>query len=243
LFLPPLSKIMKNRIKVNGIFIFLTLLICSFFIFKLVRHSVGPWDDLIEILGIGLILLGQLLRVSSRGYKAERSRSGHSLITDGPYSLVRNPMYLGIVLIGSGVVLFVFHPWVFAIFALVFVLRYVHVIISEEKILLNAFGEEYKDYMRRVPRLLPNSAFLFKTDIADCLPVKLSWFRRESLSILIVLCAALVVESWEDIKAGNMDSMLTDAAVLLMIFILYFIVIVLLAKRYESIAKENKNPE
>jgi len=241
LFLSPLSKIMKKRIKVNGIFIFFTILICSFFIFKLIRHTPGPWDDLVEIFGMGLILLGQLLRVSSRGYKAELSRSGHSLLTSGPYSLVRNPMYLGIILIGSGVVLFVFHPWVFAIFALIFILRYVHVIISEEKVLLNGFGEEYKDYMRRVPRLLPDPGFLLRTDIADCLPVKLSWFKRELPSILIVLCAALIVESWEDIRAGNQWTIVADLAVLLAIFLLYFIVIVFLAERYERITKENKN--
>jgi len=117
----------------------------------------------------------------------------------------------------------------------------VHVIISEEKILLNAFGEEYKDYMRRVPRLLPNPVFLFKTDIADCLPVKFSWFRRESLSILIVLCAVLVVESWEDVKAGNMGVFIADSVVLLAIFLLYFIVIAFLAHRYERIAKESKS--
>jgi protein-S-isoprenylcysteine O-methyltransferase Ste14 len=234
---------MKNRIKVNGFFIFFTLLVCSFFIFKLIRHAPGPGDDFMEILGIGFILFGQLLRVSSRGYKAERSRSGHSLITSGPYSLVRNPMYLGIILIGLGVVLFVFHPWAFAIFALVFILRYVHVIISEEKILLNAFGEEYKDYMARVPRLLPNPALLLKTDITECLPVKISWFKRELPSILVVLCSALVVESWEDIRAGNKGVLMADLVVLLAIFIFYFTVIAFLAHRYERITKESKNPE
>lgn len=232
---------MKNRIKVNGIFIFFTLLICSFFIFKLIRHTPGPWDDLMEILGMGLILFGQLLRVSSRGYKAELSRSGHSLITCGPYSLVRNPMYLGIILIGSGVVLFAFHLWVFVIFAFVFILRYVHVIISEEKVLLNAFGEEYKDYMRRVPRLLPNPVFLLKTDIADCLPVKLSWFRRELPSILIVLSVALIVESWEEVRTGGWRITLADWFTYLMIFLVYFILIVFLAHRYERIAKKSKN--
>jgi protein-S-isoprenylcysteine O-methyltransferase Ste14 len=241
LFLPPLSKIMKNRIKVNGFFIFFTLLVCSFFIFKLIRHTPGPGDDFMEILGIGFILFGQLLRVSSRGYKAERSRSGHSLITDGPYSLVRNPMYLGIILIGAGVVLFVFHLWVIAIFALVFVLRYVHVIIGEEKVLLNAFGEEYKDYMRRVPRLLPKPSLLFKNDIADFLPVKLSWFKRELPSILIVLSLVLIVESWEEIRAGGWGITVADWLTYLLILLVYFILIAFLAGRYERIAKENKN--
>lgn len=237
MFLPPLSKIMKKRIKINGVFILLTIFICSFFIFRLIRNTTGTRDDLLEIIGMVLILLGQLLRVSSRGYKAEYSRAGHSLLTSGPYALIRNPMYLGIILIGSGVVLFVFHLWVFMIFALVFILRYVHVIIGEEKILLSAFGEEYKDYMRRVPRLLPNPVFLLKADIADYLPVRLSWFRRELLSIIIVLSAALAVEFWEDIAARNTGNLLADLTVLLAIFSLYFVMIVFLAERYERRAK------
>ncbi|MBM3243381.1 MAG: hypothetical protein FJZ12_00890 [Candidatus Omnitrophica bacterium] len=61
-----------------------------------------------EIFGFSFVLLGQLIRISARGLKAENSQNGNRLIKKGPYSLVRNPMYLGIVLISLGVVLILF---------------------------------------------------------------------------------------------------------------------------------------
>jgi hydrogenase maturation factor HypF (carbamoyltransferase family) len=77
-------------------------------------------DDTMEIFGIALILLGQIFRVSGRGYKAEQSQQGQVLIEGGPYILVRNPMYLGILLIGLGIVLMLFNWWVICFFIIFF---------------------------------------------------------------------------------------------------------------------------
>ena len=98
---------MKRRLKFNGIIIFATLVLLIIFPkFFMRKAGVGTLDGILVITGIALILLGQLFRLSARGYKAQHSREGQALIQGGPYSLVRNPMYLGILLIGLTVIKF-----------------------------------------------------------------------------------------------------------------------------------------
>jgi len=80
---------------------------------------------------------------------------GHKLITAGPYSYVRNPIYTGMLgmLIATGLAM---EHWIatiaaFVVFAVGMVVR----VRSEEKLLHAAFGEEFEEYARRVPAVLP----------------------------------------------------------------------------------------
>jgi protein-S-isoprenylcysteine O-methyltransferase Ste14 len=232
---------MKKRIKINGIVIFVSIIIIVFFAYKLLRQEETLMDDFLEIVGISSILMGQLLRVSSRGYKSENSNSGHSLITDGPYSAVRNPMYLGIILIGLGVVLFVFKPWVFIIFILVFFSLYAHLIAKEEKILLKVFGQRYLEYKKKVPQLFPRPWFLLKTDVQKYLPLRLGWLKREATSIILVLFSVLLVEAWEIVKIQGWHVLIVELFKFAIIIMVFFILVIFLAQRYENLAKENKN--
>jgi len=80
---------------------------------------------------------------------------GHSLKTDGPYALVRHPMYLGIVLFHVGASLALESPLLLGATAL-FVAPFTAFRISaEEKVLKDAFGERYLRYAERVPALIP----------------------------------------------------------------------------------------
>lgn len=81
-------------------------------------------------------------------------RPGHRLMTTGPYARIRHPMYSGIVgwMISLGLVAANWIPFAFAaLSALNFVLR----IRGEEKMMLQEFGDEYRQYMKRTGRLLP----------------------------------------------------------------------------------------
>jgi len=83
---------------------------------------------------------------------------GHSLKTDGPYSVVRHPMYLGIVLFQLGASLALQSPLLLAATAL-YVAPFTAIRIgSEEKVLREAFGERYLRYAERVPALIPFGA-------------------------------------------------------------------------------------
>ena len=81
-------------------------------------------------------------------------RPGHRLIADGPYARIRHPMYSAILgwMMSLGLVTANWIPFVFAaLSALNFMLR----IQGEEKMLLQQFGDEYREYMRRTGRFLP----------------------------------------------------------------------------------------
>lgn len=69
-------------------------------------------DEFLDAIGISLVLFGFLFRIAARGYKADGSPEGKKLITNGLYGLMRNPMYVGTLLIGLGINLVLFEWWV-----------------------------------------------------------------------------------------------------------------------------------
>ena len=86
---------------------------------------------------------------------AARVVEGHKLVTEGPYNIVRNPIYTGMfgMLLATG--LAVSH-WVGLVIALVvFAIGTFIRVRSEERLLREAFGAEFDDYARRVPAVIP----------------------------------------------------------------------------------------
>lgn len=82
----------------------------------------------------------------------DSANRGH-LITSGPFSRSRNPLFLGIMLGQVG--FFLALPSVFSLVCLVVgVLVILRQALAEEKALSEVFGQEYRDYLRRVPRWL-----------------------------------------------------------------------------------------
>jgi len=80
---------------------------------------------------------------------------GHELITQGPYGVVRNPIYLGMfgLMVATGLAYSTW--WALGGAILVFLLGNRIRIRSEEKLLREAFGERFDDYARRVPAFFP----------------------------------------------------------------------------------------
>jgi protein-S-isoprenylcysteine O-methyltransferase Ste14 len=77
------------------------------------------------------------------------------LVVEGPYRIVRNPMYWNVasVMLGEAAVL---HSPALANLVLVFLVGVVlFVLLIEEPALKQKFGAEYEEYCRRVPRWLP----------------------------------------------------------------------------------------
>ncbi len=193
------------------------------------------WAEYIQFLGFALILLGQIIRVSARGYKAEHSQDSQALIQGGPYQVVRNPMYLGIFLIGLGVVLAVFKWWVAGIFSLVFMIRYLTLIFQEEKKLRSFFPQSYPQYCQSVPRILPKITSLMKLDLGAYLPMKIIWFQKEIGSMITLFALLLLAKLWMGLRAGKIQLFLEQLLGLGLIFILSLIFIWILSKRTAKI--------
>jgi protein-S-isoprenylcysteine O-methyltransferase Ste14 len=80
---------------------------------------------------------------------------GHTLIQDGPYRFVRNPIYTGMLgmLLATG---FAAGRWVPLLLGTVLFAGGTYIRIhSEERLLRRAFGGEFEEYERRVPALIP----------------------------------------------------------------------------------------
>jgi protein-S-isoprenylcysteine O-methyltransferase Ste14 len=102
---------------------------------------------------------GELLRlwgVSHIGV-VSRTRSDRlgPLIDTGPFARVRNPLYVGNVLLWVGFALSAGLAWLAPIFAVLLGLEYHAIVRWEERLLESRMGDAYRRYMARVPRWVP----------------------------------------------------------------------------------------
>ena len=230
---------MKKRVKINGIIIVLSVLIIAAFPKVFLRS--GREDNFInesfEILGITGILIGQMIRVSARGFKSVHSQDGHALVQAGPYALVRNPMYLGIFFITMGTVMMLFNWWIVSILVVVFGSQYALLMLKEERTLEKQFPEQYQEYCARVPRIVPSLRKMVSTDIAEYLPLKLSWLKKEFPSIGGLLFFVLFIESWKDITTEGIKVYLRESRAIPVVLVLFFLFVFWLSKRTGQLQK------
>jgi protein-S-isoprenylcysteine O-methyltransferase Ste14 len=99
---------------------------------------------------LALVLPGLWLRAYASGYV----KKNQELTTTGPYAHVRNPLYLGSILIAAGFAVALLSWPVAVALAIMFIAIYVPVIASEERFLRATFPG-FDDYCRCVPRLIP----------------------------------------------------------------------------------------
>ena len=102
-------------------------------------------------MGLPLVVFGELIRVWSAGYLSKLS----SLVTAGPFALCRNPLYVGSFLISVGYFFMCNRLDVWIAGVVLFWLFHGGAVAYEEKLLRDAFGEEFARYCRVVPRFLP----------------------------------------------------------------------------------------
>ncbi len=80
---------------------------------------------------------------------------GHQLVTEGPYNLVRNPIYTGMLgmVVATGLAA---SRWPLFLAAIIFFLLGTSIRVRrEENLLRQSFGAEFEVYCRRVPALFP----------------------------------------------------------------------------------------
>jgi protein-S-isoprenylcysteine O-methyltransferase Ste14 len=77
------------------------------------------------------------------------------LVVEGLHRYVRNPMYIGVLLIVFGQAVFFWSPALACYGVTVWLAFYLFVLFYEEPTLKKQFGGEYDEYRRRVPRWLP----------------------------------------------------------------------------------------
>jgi protein-S-isoprenylcysteine O-methyltransferase Ste14 len=120
-----------------------------------------PWVEGVvpQVIGGVLIAVGTFLFVSARIAMGSsftilpRPKEGGELVTSGPFLIVRNPIYLGVLLLLAGATLF--HSWTGLALTAALAVLWAGKARVEERYLADRFPE-YEDYRRRVRyRLVP----------------------------------------------------------------------------------------
>lgn len=105
------------------------------------------------------ILAGEVFRmmgVAAAGtVTRRRSRDVQRLVTYGIFSWMRNPLYVGNLLIWAGFVIGSGVLWFLPIAIVLFAIEYTLIVRYEEGVLESIFGEEYLAYKQRTPRWFP----------------------------------------------------------------------------------------
>ena len=114
----------------------------------------GMWSDsLIDLFAWLCFVGGVTFRFWATLYVGGRKR--HTLVCHGPYSVCRNPLYLGSLLLALSAG-FYLKSITFAAFLALAMLGYIFLTVpAEEKDLRLILGQPYEDYCRRVPRFWP----------------------------------------------------------------------------------------
>ena len=142
----------------------------AFSLIALLSAIVPPYTDRVGVwtidgettrwAGVALYAIGGVLRLwpvfvlGSRFSGLAAIQPGHRLETRGLYGLIRNPSYLGMIVLMLGWGL-AFRGWSGVVIALLLLVPLVSRIHAEERLLREHFGAEYEAYVKRTWRLLP----------------------------------------------------------------------------------------
>jgi len=145
---PLLAQLQRKRVLIARIVV--AVLVLYLFAYK--RIPVIPLGSGLGLAGIAVLFLGVLIRSLSAGVLQKND----VLAVDGIYAIVRNPLYLGSLVILLGVNILIANPLALVVTVALFLITYIPTILREEGGLAYAYGESWHAYTRRTPRLLPN---------------------------------------------------------------------------------------
>lgn len=112
---------------------------------------------LVVLLGVSAIalFLSAAVVMGKNWSLVARTRENHELVRNGPFAMVRHPIYLAILLYVIGIAA-AFGHWPQLLIAVPLYLAGTYIRIRDEEALLRAqFGEEHARYVRDVPALIP----------------------------------------------------------------------------------------
>lgn len=146
---PKLLKARQMHSRLFAVAVVMILLFCT----PMMTKGAFPRECMLW-LGYVLVAIGVMGRIYCSAFIG--GRKNDEVVREGPFSVVRNPLYVfsfvamvGIGLQSGMVILLV-------LLVAAFVCYYPMVVAKEEAFLSHKFGEPYAQFMREVPRWLPN---------------------------------------------------------------------------------------
>lgn len=153
------------------------------------------------LLGFAVLLAGELIRMWSVSYAGGETRTtsvgAPSLCTAGPYGFVRNPIYVGNMLMYLGIVIVAGSPNLM-LMALAtmsfFIIQYSLIISLEEEKLDELFGSDYKTYKNNVRAIVPRFTSWKTDDDRKPLPLlKLIKTEKRTLQNVTFILTLIVI--------------------------------------------------
>lgn len=141
--------------QIISLIVFLVVWIADSFIFKFSTFTAQYVSLYIRIplAAVILFISGYLAQQGMRVVFGEE-RQEPAVINEGVFNIVRHPVYLGCILFYLGLLILTLSICAAIIWGVV-VIFYHYIVRYEETLLLTKFGDDYREYMKRIPMWLP----------------------------------------------------------------------------------------
>jgi protein-S-isoprenylcysteine O-methyltransferase Ste14 len=167
----------------------------------LIFHEATPAS---LITGFAVSIVGELIRFWGVSWAGSETRTtsevgGSNLVISGPFAYVRNPLYIGNILIylGLGIMSFALFPYLQIAALLFFVFQYHFIIKEEENYLHKTYGSFYVEYVKNVPRLLPRFTPYKNSEIEQPAYKPKNGLRSEKRTLqALILISAGIITLW-----------------------------------------------
>ena len=146
-------KFIEVTMKLAAVLVFTSELIGIFIGISHSSAAVRTIGALISIIGTVIFITAvYTMRDSWRAGVSQTDKT--ELVTNGIFQISRNPAFLGFDLLYIGILLQFFH-WVLCILTVFAIIMYhLQILYVEEPFLINAFGNEYRQYRKKVCRYI-----------------------------------------------------------------------------------------
>lgn len=155
----------------------------------------------LTLAGLLLVAIGEGVRLWAVHHIGVISRTRSDrlgpLIDTGPFSLVRNPLYLGNILLWLGFAISARLLWLAPLVLVLLTLEYHAIVRWEERLLESRLGDSYRRYTTRVSRWIPRLGRLVTADTT----ARFSWqdtiySERGTLIAIAAGYALLTAKAW-----------------------------------------------
>jgi len=156
------------------------------------------------VTGFTVAVVGELIRFWGVSWAGSETRTtsevgGSNLVISGPFAYVRNPLYIGNILIylGIGIMSFALFPYLQIGALLFFVFQYHFIVKEEENFLHKNYSNFYTEYIKNVSRFLPRLTPYKNPEIVQPTFKPREGFRSEKRTLqALIFISAIIITLW-----------------------------------------------
>ena len=127
----------------------------------LTQESLALGSTRVVVAGVAAVVIGEGIRLWGvrRIGAISRTRGDRlgPLVASGPFAIIRNPLYVGNILLWAGFSMSARLLWFAPVCVAILAFEYQVIVRWEERLLEERLGERYQTYARQVPRWIPTS--------------------------------------------------------------------------------------